>query len=141
MKKIIAVIGLVLMMGIAKAQLAPDTIAVTWNRTDASALFTTNTLLANVSYTISNTVNTVAGSKQDLTGCGAYFTVGTLATSLTYVATIVDTNGVISANIKFPSQFPKSVVPFLSNIQLTLTNGSVIVVYSGLKQVQIVNKL
>jgi hypothetical protein len=141
MKKIIAVVGIVLMMGIAKAQLVPDAIALTWNRTDASALFTTNNLLANASYGISNIVNNASGTRQDLTGCGAYFTVGTLATNIRYNATITDTNGILSATILFPSKFTASEVAFISNIQLTLTNGSVTVIYTGLKQVNIVNKL
>ena len=123
------------------AGLTPDVFAITWTRTNGTALFSTNTFLMGTSYLLqSNNVQNATGAPQDLTGLVGFVTVGAPESNLTFSITTDNTNGIFDCAITTPvwNAFSGE----LCSMQLTLTNASgTTVTFRGLQQFNITRGL
>lgn len=113
-----------------RADLIPQTLTLTWTRGDVTAFASTNTLLAGVTYRLTNCVayTTATNAPQDLSSLAIMLRAGDNKTNVTwYGLATVASNGTFTADIQFPRW---TAGPNFSNtrtmgIELTLidTNG------------------
>ena len=116
MKKLMIIAALTAAILNASAGLIPDTITLTWSRTDLSDYADkTNIYLSGVTYRLTNCVANVSSAvgtntpavAQDLTGLTVILRVGDGGTNVAYVGhPAADTNGLFSADIQFPRWLP-----------------------------------
>lgn len=153
MKRVVMLAVLLLSGVVALAGLDPDTITLTWVRSDVSAVAATNApYLSGVTYRLTNCValiSSIGGTNntpQDLTGLTVTVRVGDDTTNIAYTATAQSgTNGLFDTDITFPAWTPgptRSTVG-QEGIQLTITdtNTSVSITYRARKLFSIMNPL
>ncbi len=152
MKK--AIMAFIFAAGAAAAQLTPELLALTFDRTSAAAVVSETPYIAGTAITLTNCqalllpVGTNAAAPQDLTGCGLILYVGNSETSTVFYATAQDaTNGTFSAVITLPVITSPAVIGYgtdgatYAGIALAITNGPARIDYRDEKRVYLRRRL
>jgi hypothetical protein len=142
MKKLIACFALLVAVIVASADsLTPDTVTVTWVRSDVTAYADTNNVyMAGVTYRMTNcqALAWSTNTPQDLTGLLTTIRVGDAGTNLQFSCSPqVATSGTFSCDFHFPTWTPSAArgVTGQEGIELTVasTNPVVSVTYKSRK--------
>ena len=146
MKRII--LATLLATTLATAGLQPDQFTFTWTRQGTTAIADSNTWLSGVTYLLTNCVCSNALVTQDLTGCGIIIRVGDSTTNLAFTGTVQNTNGLFCCYFTIPQTTASTIIytptgpvnvsgtTNITGIQLTITNGAVIVTDKEIKQLK-----
>jgi hypothetical protein len=132
-KRTLTAATVAVLVGLAGADLVPETLTITNTRNEASVAVNTNvSYLAGSSLQLTNCLALIsATSTQDLTGCGVQVRIGNNRTNVLYVGNLQDaSNGTWNALVTIPTS-----VSGECRIQVALTNGAIRFIYPGDKTI------